>query len=71
MNLKNKIGNGNSNYFEIQVMKCNQNSLPEGETCASVEEVERYFTNTVFNLFEVKNFIDFNKVDDEPVQRMS
>ena len=52
-------------------MKCNQTSLPEGKKCASVEEMESSFENKVFTFFEVRNFIDFNKVDDEPIQRMT
>ena len=35
--------------------------------CPSQKEIEKYFSDKVLLILEVKNFIDYNKVDDKPV----
>ena len=54
----------------MALKKCNEttDNLPEGEKCATKQEVKDYFAGTQLLLYEITSFVDYEKVNDKPVQ---
>ena len=54
----------------MAVAACDEEHKPEGKECASEKEISDYFLNKGITFLEIKNFINFKTVDEEPIQRM-
>ena len=47
----------------LQILRCDPQSLPQGDTCADDTKVASFFKRTKFSIVPLRNFIDFNKVN--------
>ena len=71
MNFRNTLQHEQGAHLTISVRLCTPDELPEGvKECANRKETENYFKNKHFAFFEVKNFINYKQVDDEPIQQV-
>ena len=52
------------------IRSCIPGDLPDGIECASQEEEDAYFADLDIYLSYLKNFVDFEEVKDEPIERV-
>ena len=71
MVLKNSFEILDHSVILLEVIECDQSTLPDGKKCAKYDELVKYFANRAFSLMTYRSFIDYSEVKDvnESVQR--
>ena len=63
VNLKDTIERYQTNkMIQLKILRCEQDTLPEGQKCAEMDEFESFFKAKDFFIIALVNYIDFDKV---------